>query len=331
MSPSAKALPTQSAQRIVSLLPSATEICCFVGAADRLVAVTHECDFPLGIGAAHPHVTASLLAPNLTAAEIDAAVTQVMKADAHSIYALDTTALHALHPDAIITQSLCDVCAVPERTVKEFACTLPKNCSVVTADPSTLSDLFGCIQVVGDAIGADGTSKAVDCLRKRYDALRAATVAIPAEVRRPRVLVLEWPAPPYAPGHWVAEQVEAAGGVCAIGKAGEKSVRVEWSTLLALEIDVVVCAFCGFNLIQNQERLEEIAGEPEWETLKSRTRVFASDASAYFSRPGPRLIDGAEKLAYALHGAEALAGVVEKPRSGEFSELENGKWIDLST
>jgi iron complex transport system substrate-binding protein len=318
------------AQRIVSLLPSATEICCFVGAGDRLVAVTHECDFPIGVGNLHPHVTSSLLAPNLTAEEIDSAVSRVMQADAHSIYALDSHALHALSPDAIITQSLCDVCAVPERAVKDLACTLPKNCAVISADPSTLSDLFGCIQAVGDAIGAPDTTAAVNGLRVRFSALKAATAAIPAEVRRPRVLVLEWPAPPYAPGHWVAEQVEAAGGVCAIGKAGEKSARVEWSALLALELDVVVCAFCGFNLVENQERLEEISGLTEWEELKKRTRVFASDASAYFSRPGPRLVAGAELLAYALHGSKAVAGVVAKPVRGQFSELIDGRWDDLS-
>lgn len=183
------------AERIVSLLPSATEILHFVGVGERVVACTHECDFPVGVGERLPHVTRSLLPPNLTAAEIDAAVAKSMASDAHTIYALESDRLRDLQPQVIVTQKLCDVCAVPERNVQAFACSLPRECRVVSADPTNLVELFDSIRTVGEAVGATGTAAAIDNLRNRLTRLQALT----AGLSRPRVAVLEWPDPPYAP------------------------------------------------------------------------------------------------------------------------------------
>jgi iron complex transport system substrate-binding protein len=180
---------------IVSLLPSATEILYFVGAGARLVGCTHECDFPKGVADRLKHVTRSMLPPGLKAAEIDAAVVKAMKSDAHTIYALDTDALHVLRPRYIVTQKLCDVCAVPERSVRALACSLPSDCTVISADPSTLHELFGSIQTVGDAVGAPKTTAMVRGLRERLDNVEQLTRGHASE----RVVVLEWPDPPYAP------------------------------------------------------------------------------------------------------------------------------------
>jgi iron complex transport system substrate-binding protein len=324
-------MPTSStssplpAGRIVSLLPSATEILCAVGCRDRIVGCTHECDFPPGISDL-PHVTRSLLPRNLTSEEIDTAVCGAMVSDDHTIYALDDELLRKLAPDAIVTQKLCDVCAVPERDVQKLACTLPK-CDVVSADPVNLRELFESILTVGRAVRAPGTAQLVSSLRARLDRVERITRGLAQQ----RVAVLEWPSPPYAPGHWVPDMVTAAGGVCALGASGEKSVRITWGTLAACEADIIVCAFCGFNLVENQERLKEVAHVPEWIAIASQSRVFASDASAFYSRPGPRLIDGVELLAYVLHEEPGTVRNIVTPAAGQMSELVDGRWIDVAS
>jgi iron complex transport system substrate-binding protein len=191
-----RAMPTvDDSSPIVSLLPSATEILHFVGAGSRIVGCTHECDYPVGAADDIKHVTRSLLPPGLKAAEIDAAVAKAMKSDAHTIYALDTHALHALHPRYIVTQKLCDVCAVPERHVRALACSLPSDCTVVSADPSTLQELFDSILTVGDAVGAPKTAQMVQGLKQRLESVKERTLGHASL----RVAVLEWPDPPYAP------------------------------------------------------------------------------------------------------------------------------------
>lgn len=184
-----------SMNRIISLLPSATEILCFVGCRSRIVACTHECDFPADVSGL-PRVTRSLLPPGLTSEEIDQAVTKAMHSDAHTIYALDEKLVSSLEPDAIVTQKLCDVCAVPERNVTKVACSLSTACKVVSADPSTLYELFDSIQAVGDAVGAPDTMSAVAGLRLRLARVEQLTRGRASL----RVCVLEWPSPPYAPG-----------------------------------------------------------------------------------------------------------------------------------
>lgn len=189
------ASPKPSNGRIISLLPSATEILCAIGCRSRIVACTHECDFPPGISDL-PHVTRSLLPPDLTSEEIDAAVCKAMRSDEHTIYSLDEELVAKLAPGAIVTQKLCDVCAVPERNVTKVACSLPALCKVVSADPRTLDELFDCIEAVGHAVGAPTTMPAVSALRSRLSRVRDLTRGLASL----RVCVLEWPSPPYAPG-----------------------------------------------------------------------------------------------------------------------------------
>lgn len=308
--------------RIITLLPSATEVVFALGAGERVVGVTHECDFPPE-AATRKHCTANLLPPNLSAREIDQAVSKSLKEDPHSIYRLDTEVVRKLEPTVIVTQRLCPVCAVPEKAVLDFTCTLPYTCKVVSSDPHTLEELFESIFHIANAIDEqDSAVRLVDGLKLRLSFLRSAIPSAP----RPRVIVLEWPDPPYAPGHWVPDMIEAAGGICALGASGEKSKRVTWEHLCGLDAaDIVVTAFCGYHLIENERECDKLKGHPDWIKFTASAKVYASDASSYFSRPGNRLIDGTELLAYIIHGTPSL-----KPKAGCASlQLENG-WEDIS-
>lgn len=282
--------------RIVSLLPSATEALFALGVGDQVVGVTHECDFPPAARSL-PAVTRDLLPPGLSASQIDAAVATGIRDD-HTIYALDTERLAALAPDVVITQDLCDVCAVPSSTVEAAACTLPAPARVVAADPHDLSELPGALRAIGAAVGAPAAAE--DWVAS-FDARLAAVAGAVAERARPDVLVLEWPDPPWAPGHWVPSMVAAAGGRCALGTAGKPSARTSWDVIDALDVDVVVTAFCGFDLEQSLAQLSALVGHPAWEALCARAKAWITDGSAYFSRPGPRLVDGVELLAGILH------------------------------
>lgn len=311
-----------SQQRLISLLPSATEIIYAIGAGPLLVGCTHECDYPPA-AASLPHCTANLLPPNLSAAEIDVAVARTLTDDPHSIYRLDVEAVHALRPSTIVTQSLCAVCAVPESTVSSLACTLPHACKVVSADPHTLEELYGSIQSIGACVAyGSGAAGVVSALKRRMQTVRE---SIPQAPPSQKVVVLEWPDPPYAPGHWVPDQIEAAGGVCALGTSGAKSVRVSWEELTPIQPAVIICAFCGYDLKQNENECDKIADDPRWREFSKSAAVYASNASAYFSRPGPRLIDGVELLTYVLHKLEQF-----RPKEpGMISRRVGDTWKDL--
>ncbi|KAI0558694.1 ABC-type Fe3+-hydroxamate transport system [Gracilaria domingensis] len=308
--------------RIVSLLPSATEILFALGAGPSVVGVTHECDFPLQ-ATLLPHCTANLLPPNLTAKQIDEAVSKVLTEDPHSIYRLELEKLRGLKPDVIVTQSLCAVCAVPESTVREVSCGFPFQCRVISSDPHTLSELFESISFIGNAIGAPGQAKAlIDSLTNRLSQVHRHVSLIQF---KPKVAVIEWPDPPYAPGHWVPDMIEAANGICILGESGHKSKRVTWEQLAALEVDVIICAFCGYDLYRNQEECDKVTSTMEWKSFAKEASVYATNASAYFSRPGNRLIDGTELLAFLLHRIKAY-----RPNLGCASMLKDGVWIDAS-
>lgn len=286
--------------RIVSLLPSATEILFAIGAGNDVVGVTHECDHPAA-AADVPAVTRDLLPPGLSAAEIDAAVSAGIR-DEHTIYALDDAALGAVRPDVVIAQQLCGVCAVPVGTVDDALCSLAPHATVVAADPSTLDDLLPAIRVIGRAVGADaGAAALTDRLTARLDAVTTVGAGRPA----PAVVVLEWPDPPWLAGHWVPDMVDRAGGRGLLGTSGEPSRRTTVDQLAAVDADVVVAAFCGFDLTQTIAHVEEVADQLWWKALVGGARLLAVDGSAYFSRPGPRLVDGVELLAWALHGVGA--------------------------
>lgn len=305
--------------RIVSLLPSATEILFEIGAGDRVVGVTHECDHPPR-ARDRAVVTRDLLPAGLTSAQIDAAVSAGIR-DQHTIYALDDDALAAAAPDVVVAQRLCDVCAVPVDTVDRALCTLAPHARVVAADPRTLADLPGAVRALGAAVGHHGGAERLAAALTRRLATVAATVAGRA---RPGVVVLEWADPPWTPGHWVPDMIHVAGGRCLVGASGAASQRTTWAALAERDADVVVVALCGFDLPETIARLEEITGEAGWRELTAGARVAAVDGSAYVSRPGPRLVDGVELLARVLHGAGP------PPPPGRAAELRDGVWVDAS-
>lgn len=320
---------SQQRHRIISLLPSATEILFAIGAGEEVVGTTHECDFPPQAELL-PNCTSNLMPPNLTASEIDKEVTKTLTNDPHSIYALNEDVIRELQPTVIVTQSLCAVCAVPQSKVESFACTLSRHCLVVAADPHTLVQLFGSMVAIGRAVGHDAHAQAaVKILRQRLvnvcEAGRQARMKT-VEKNVPNVMVLEWPDPPYAPGHWVPDQVDGAGGLCAIGASGKPSRRITWEELNECGATVVVCAFCGYDLPENERQVDLIADRPEWSRFIKGKRVYATDGSAFFSRPGNRLVDGTELLAFILYELEQY-----RPETGCGSLLTANGWKDLAT
>ena len=290
------------AERIVSLLPSATEIVCALGLADRLVAVTHECDFPADALASIPRVTSNLLPEELRRSEeVDAAVRAAV-GDGHGLYALDEAMLSELQPDLILTQELCEVCAVAYPRVVEAARMAGGGSApmIVSLEPHSLTDVLATIGLVAELAGEPKRgSELVADLERRLD-------AVPAPAVRRRVALVEWLSPLFAPGHWVPEQVERAGGASVIGQAGARSRESTWEALAIADPEVVVLGLCGFDLPRTLEEWaafavpEPLTRTPAWQSGE----LLAIDGSAYVSRPGPRLIDGIEVLAAVLAGRD---------------------------
>jgi iron complex transport system substrate-binding protein len=276
--------------RIVSLLPSTTEILFGIGAGDDVVGVTFECDYPVQ-ARERRIVSTSAMPEGLGAREIDDFVAAAL-ARGEDLYRLSADALRDLDADVVVTQDLCAVCAVDVSVVEDALGYLGCRAEVVTIDPHTLSEVFDSVLVLGERTGRSGAAQAlVSSLHSRMDAVRSAVTGL----AQPRVLVLEWTDPPFAPGHWIPEMVEIAGGECVLGRVGEKSGRVTWEQVGECAPDVVVCAPCGFDLAGSVELAEQVVdrfpGVPVW----------AVDANASFARPGPRLVDGIEALAGILH------------------------------
>lgn len=269
--------------RIVSLLPSLTELVAALGHAGDLVGVTHECDFPSGVERL-PHLTRSRIAPEASSAAIDAQVA----AEGGGLYELDEALLADLRPDLVLTQAQCDVCAVNEASVRRAAAGLPGGPHVESVNPTCLADVFAMFRRIADLLGARAEA---DSLVARFEAT-AETIAQLRRGRPPRrVVVLEWFAPPYSSGHWNPEIVALAGGVEAIGRAGERSRRLGWEEVAAARPDVMLLAPCGFTLERSEAELPALQARPEWRALEAvqRGRVVLADGSAYFARPGPRL------------------------------------------
>ena len=279
--------------RIVSLLPSATEILHAIGAGPEVVGVTFECDYPPQAREARI-VSTSSLPEGLSLAEIDTVVTERAQSG-EDLYHLDRGALAGLDADVVVTQDLCAVCAVDVSVVADALAYLDSAAQVVTTDPHTLEEVLASIEQLGAVCGKEVAAKElVDACRARLEAI-AATVA---GRRRPRMLVLEWTDPPFAPGHWIPEMVEVAGGVAALGAAGEKSRRVSWDDVADSEPEVVVVAPCGFDLSTCEVQGRELVAAGR---LPAGVPVWAVDANASFARPGPRLVEGIEALASVLH------------------------------
>jgi iron complex transport system substrate-binding protein len=278
--------------RIASLVPSATEMLFALGLGDQVVAVTHECDYPLGAEQL-PHLTRSVIPEGLGAAEIDRAVRE-RTGRGEALYELDEQALEELDVHLIVTQAVCEVCAVSFDDVRAVAERLPSAPEVISLDPSTLGEVLAdvprlaeaaCVPEAGEALAAE--------LGERLEAVERAVEG----ARRPRVAALEWLDPIYIGGHWVPQMIELAGGEDALGFAGEKSRTADWEEVEAVAPEVVISMPCG--LYAEQAAAETI----RWRRHLSLVggRVIAVDAAAYFSRPGPRLVDGVELLGHLLH------------------------------
>ncbi len=323
--------------RIASLLPSATEIVCALGLSEQLVAVTHECDWP-PLARDKPRVTHTRLPADASSREIDRLVRE-QRCGGQAIYSLDDEALAALGPDLIITQTLCDVCAVDDAEVRQFVQRMQRRSAdraprVLYLEPTTLEEVLDSILQVARAAGVpDAGRRLVLSLRQRIERVRATAtqlargpergshgtgerVRIDAPLAagsggakfRPPVVVLEWLDPPFSCGHWTPELVEIAGGREPLARAGERSRRLTHDEIAAADPDVLLIACCGFTVERAMQDLPAFLAAPKLASLGCvrQRRVYVTDGSAYFSRPGPRLVDSLEILAHALSPVHEL-------------------------
>jgi len=286
--------------RIVSLLPSATEIVCAIGLGDELVGVTHECDYPPEV-VGKPIITRSVQDLS-TSSSRD--IHRLVSAAVHggsSLYALDEAALEAARPDLIVTQELCRVCAVSYREVNEVARAIDADISVVSLEPTSIEGIFNTITTVGAMAEAeDAAIDLVEALRERLGAIEAHVQARRDAGRyAPRVVGLEWLDPPFAVGHWVPEQIRRAGGWDLLGADGEPSTQTTWDAIADVDPEMLLLMPCGYHLADTVAEWSRTNRPPGYADLTAvdRDQIFALDGSAYFSRPGPRVIDGIELLA----------------------------------
>ncbi|MGR9089465.1 MAG: cobalamin-binding protein [Gammaproteobacteria bacterium] len=290
--------------RIVSLLPSATEFICALGLREQLVGVSHECDYPHSV-VGLPVVTRTRMDHNATSREIDEQVRRELESN-QALYSLNDDVLAALAPDLIVTQSLCDVCAVAEADVSAAACTLPRAPAIFNLQPMNLGDVLATTIALADAAASHAAGENLRReMTARIDSVRARSAAIPMEAQ-PRVVFLEWVDPPFNAGHWTPEIIHIAGGIPLLGAAGKPSSTISWDAVAAAEPDHIVIGCCGFDIARAQreiDRLMQDPGHPAGETL-DRTRVSFVDGNAYFNRPGPRLVDSLELMAHVLHPAQ---------------------------
>jgi iron complex transport system substrate-binding protein len=283
--------------RIISLLPAATEIVALLGATDHLVGVTHECDYPDVVGSrarvtksAIPHSGSHVIDP----AAVDAAVSAA-HTDGLALFTLDEAKIRALHPDVILTQALCDVCAVSETDVRAMAERLSPVPRVVTLSGDTLDGIYADIRAVAEAI--DAADEAAEILAGLHGRVKHVHGVLGhAQAPRPRVALVEWTEPVYAAGHWGPEQIKRAGGLDVIGVSGAHSVPVSMEALRASDPDLVLFAPCGYTVSAAKAEAERCLALPQWSWLAGKA-VWAVDANGLTSRPGPRVVDGIETMA----------------------------------
>jgi len=285
--------------RIYSFIPSATEMVYALGLGGELRGVTHECDYPPDARSKPVAIRSLLDTPKLTQREIDDRVVESMT-HGHGLYSIDKDLLRSDPPDVVITQELCDVCSVSLRDVLSTISDLPRSCTVVSLKPRGLAGVLEDIVTVGEACGAESAAAAlVRSLRSRMDAVRREARALD----RQRVFCVEWFDPMFASGHWVPEMVEIAGGRDSLGRAGQDSRKVAWEQVAAFDPEVLVLMPCGFDVARTAQDVSLLSRNGGWQSVAAvrRGAVFATNGSAYYSRPGPRLVDGLELLAKMIH------------------------------
>jgi iron complex transport system substrate-binding protein len=294
--------------RIASLVPSATEMLFALGLGDSVVAVTHECDYPPAAGSL-PHLTRTVLAEGLDAGQIDTAVKETV-GEGRALYELDEELLAALVPDLIVTQAICDVCAVSYEDVLEVAGRLPSKPKVLQQDPSTLSEMLEDVIRLGEATDLESEAH---LMRGELEGRLATVRATVSGSTQPRVVALEWLDPPFVGGHWIPEMISIAGGDDVAGPPGLKSPEVGWGALSGLNPDVVIAMPCGWYVSESHAQAVE-----HWDRIAGlgAGRVYAVDAASTFSRPGPRLVDGVELLGHILH-----PDLVDPPGNIGFAEV----------
>lgn len=288
--------------RICSLLPGATEIAYLLGLGDQIVGVTHECDYPHEAKQKPVVVRSVIDSSQLSCPEIDRRVGELLQAG-RGLYSIDEAAFLASGPDVILTQGLCDVCALDYDDVVKAAQRLPRMPAILSLNPHSLSDVLEDISRVGAATGRETAAEAlVQDLRRRIDA-----VGIREPEYRPRVVCLEWFEPLYVAGHWVPELVTLAGGFDPLGRKGEPSFKIEWQSVLDAKPDVILLMPCGFDVrraVKESTPLRNLNGWNDLPAVKTGN-VYALNGSAYFSRPGPRLVNGLEILARIIRPEQA--------------------------
>ena len=289
--------------RIVSLLPAATEIAAALGLIDQVVGVSHECDFPEQ-ASQRPRVTqCPVHHAGLTSGEVDEWVRQALRKNG-TIYTIDEPLLRKLQPDVILTQKLCDVCAVGYGTVARLAQTLPGPPQVVNLEPTSLADIFDDIRRVADACNVqERAENLIVNLSARVENVRERAAMISD---RPRCFLMEWVDPPFCSGHWGPELVEIAGGQDSLGRKHQPSAQIEWQQVLDACPEIIVLALCGYDIDRARRDYELLRRFPGFDSIPAADsgQVYVVNASAYFARPGPRIVDSLEILAGILHPTE---------------------------
>ena len=287
--------------RIVSLLPSATELVCGLGLRQQLVGVSHECDYPNSV-IGLPVLTSSRIPEGLDSGSIDHLVTEQLKSD-QALYDLNIDVLTSLRPDLIVTQALCDVCAVSGNDVARAVGSLPNNPKVINLEPNCLTDVLDTVELLAEA---------ADCVKQGQIYLRELRYRI-SQVNdkssvinrsdKPRVALLDWLDPIFDGGHWSPEIIELAGGIACFGNKREPSQRRSWNDLIQAKPEIIFIALCGFNVERSMQDVENFFSSQDFSVLRDQvgSKIFLVDGNAYFSRPGPRLVDALEIMANALH------------------------------
>jgi iron complex transport system substrate-binding protein len=283
--------------KIASLLPSATEIAFALGLGDQVVAVSHECDYPPE-ASTRPVLTKSAIHQKMhRSLDVDREVEK----RGGDIYEIDEKLLEELKPDLILTQELCAVCAVSYTKVKEAARVLDADTKIVSLEPNNLEEIIDNIRLVGEITGkALQAEELASRLSQRIDKVKEKTRKVP---HRPRVFFMEWLEPPWAGGHWIPQMADYAGGVEGLGNLGRPSQKISWNRVVDYQPEIIVLSPCGFDLKGVKAESHVLASYPGWDKIPAykNSRIYAVNASAYFSRPGPRVVDGLELLAHIIH------------------------------